>query len=124
VILRLYRGEQIYRGYRDKEVAFVFKCETKPTMYITYEEIYKAVGRLASSLRGQGVKKGDKVVAYMPFFFKNILWFDFRIAVIKNIFKAFDILLYLIFCELGTYPDDETGYFGHMGLPLFGQQST
>jgi len=52
--------------YRDKEVAFVFKCETKPTVYITYEEIYKAVGRLASSLRGQGVKKGDRVVAYMP----------------------------------------------------------
>lgn len=39
----------------------------------------------------------------------------------KNIFKAFDNLLYLIFCELGTYPDDETGYFGHMSLPPCGQ---
>ncbi|MCX5817844.1 MAG: acetoacetate--CoA ligase [Proteobacteria bacterium] len=52
--------------YRDKEVAFVFKCETKPSVRITYEELYKTVGRLASSLKEQGVKKGDRVVGYMP----------------------------------------------------------
>ena len=52
--------------YRDKEVAFIFKCETKPSVRITYEELYKTVGRLASSLREQGVKKGDRVVGYMP----------------------------------------------------------
>lgn len=52
--------------YRDKEVAFVFKCETKPSVRMTYEELYKTVGRLAGSLREQGVKKGDRVVGYMP----------------------------------------------------------
>jgi len=52
--------------YRDNEVAFVFKCETKPSVSITYGELYKTVGRLAGSLRGQGVKKGDRVVGYMP----------------------------------------------------------
>jgi len=55
------------------------------------------------------------------FFFKIILWFDFRIAVLEDIYKALDNLLYLTFCELGTYSDDETGYFGHMGLPPCGQ---
>ncbi|MCX5810346.1 MAG: AMP-binding protein, partial [Proteobacteria bacterium] len=52
--------------YRDKEVAFIFKCETKPSVRITYEELYNTVGRLASSLKEQGVKKGDRVVGYMP----------------------------------------------------------
>jgi acetoacetyl-CoA synthetase len=52
--------------YRDKEVAFAFKCEIKPTVYITYEELYHTVGRLAGALREAGVEKGDRVVAYMP----------------------------------------------------------
>jgi acetoacetyl-CoA synthetase len=52
--------------YRDNQVAFVFKCETKPSVNITYEELYKSVGRLANALREQGVKKGDRVAAYMP----------------------------------------------------------
>ena len=33
--------------YRDKRVAFVFKCETKPSLSITYEELYHTVARLA-----------------------------------------------------------------------------
>ena len=52
--------------YRDSQVAFVFKCETKPSVNITYEELYKSVGRLANALREHGVKKGDRVVGYMP----------------------------------------------------------
>jgi len=52
--------------YRDNKVAFIFKCETKPSVYITYEELYRIVGRLASALKRIGVKKGDRVVAYMP----------------------------------------------------------
>jgi acetoacetyl-CoA synthetase len=52
--------------YRDNSVAFVFKCETKPSVSIAYEELYRTVGRLASALKEQGVKKGDRVVAYMP----------------------------------------------------------
>lgn len=52
--------------YRDKRAAFVFKCETKPSLSITYEELYRTVARLAGALKEQGVKKGDRVVAYMP----------------------------------------------------------
>ncbi|HVN24348.1 MAG TPA: acetoacetate--CoA ligase [Syntrophorhabdales bacterium] len=52
--------------YRDKKTAFVFKCETKPSKSITYEELYTIVARLAASLRAQGVTKKDRVVAYMP----------------------------------------------------------
>lgn len=52
--------------YRDNNIAFIFKCETKPSVYITYEELYRTVARLADALRKAGVKKGDRVVAYMP----------------------------------------------------------
>ena len=52
--------------YRDDKIAFIFKCETRPSVYITYEELYRVVGRLASTLKKLGVKKGDRVVAYMP----------------------------------------------------------
>jgi len=52
--------------YRDKKVAFIFKCETRPPVYITYEELYRTVARLADALRKAGVTKGDRVVAYMP----------------------------------------------------------
>lgn len=52
--------------YRDDRAAFVFKCETKPSASITYKELYKAVSRLATALKEQGVERGDRVAAYMP----------------------------------------------------------
>jgi acetoacetyl-CoA synthetase len=52
--------------YRDKETALIFKCETRPAMRVTYEELYKSVARLAGALRGQGVTREDRVVGYMP----------------------------------------------------------
>jgi acetoacetyl-CoA synthetase len=52
--------------YRDKKTAMAFKCETKPTTYITYEELYSIVGRLSNALRSEGVTKDDRVVGYMP----------------------------------------------------------
>lgn len=52
--------------YRDKNVALVFKCETRESMYITYEELYLRVARLADALRKAGLKKGDRACAYMP----------------------------------------------------------
>jgi acetoacetyl-CoA synthetase len=52
--------------YRDERTAFVFKCETKPAVRISYGELYKAVSRCARALRQQGIKRGDRVVAYMP----------------------------------------------------------
>ena len=75
--LNMFPGTQWFAGaelnfaenllrYRDNKTAFVFKCETKPSVSITYEELYKTVGRLAGALKEQGVRKGDRVVAYMP----------------------------------------------------------
>ncbi len=52
--------------FRDGRVAIVFKCETRPSVSITYEELYKSVARLAGVLRKLGVTKEDRVAAYMP----------------------------------------------------------
>lgn len=52
--------------FRDDRDALVFKCETKPPIRMTYEELYRTVGRLANSLKTMGVTKDDRVVAYMP----------------------------------------------------------
>jgi len=49
------------------------------------------------------------------------VWKD---AVFENIEKACNNLLYFGLGEFGAYPDDETGYFGHMGFPPGGPQTT
>lgn len=52
--------------YRDKEIAFVFRCETKAPRKMSYEQLYETVARLAGSLRALGVRRDDRVVGYMP----------------------------------------------------------
>jgi len=54
------------------------------------------------------------------FLFEIVSGFYFWIAVLENIYKTIDNLFYLNPCELGAYPDDETGYSGHNGLPPCG----
>jgi hypothetical protein len=49
--------------------------------------------------------------------FEIIFRLNFWIAVFENIEKAGNNLLYFVLGELGAYPDDETGYFGHRDLP-------
>lgn len=51
------------------------------------------------------------------FFLEIVFWFYIGITVLDYIYQAIDNLFYFTFCELGTYPDDETGYFGHMVFP-------
>ena len=49
--------------------------------------------------------------------FEIVFWLNFWIAVFENMEKVGNNLLYFVLGELGAYSDDETGYFGHMGLP-------
>lgn len=52
--------------YRDDQIAISFKGEGKPTVSITYAELYDRVARLAKSFRDMGVKAGDRVAGFMP----------------------------------------------------------
>lgn len=62
---RLNFAENLLR-YRDEKVAVVFKGETRPSVRMTYKELYRGVARLAGALRGHGVGSEDRVAAYMP----------------------------------------------------------
>ncbi|TXT64120.1 MAG: Acetoacetyl-coenzyme A synthetase [Promethearchaeota archaeon] len=52
--------------YKDDQLAFIFQGETKVTQKMTYKELNQIVAQLAKSLREIGVKKGDRVVSYIP----------------------------------------------------------
>jgi acetoacetyl-CoA synthetase len=62
---RLNFAENLLR-YRDDQLAFIFRGETRTSRHMTYAELYDSVARLTHSLRESGVGVGDRVVGYMP----------------------------------------------------------
>ncbi|HET8869912.1 MAG TPA: acetate--CoA ligase [Aquabacterium sp.] len=52
-------------GLGDK-VAIIFEADDGKVTRYTYKELLEKVGRLANALKAQGVKKGDRVVLYLP----------------------------------------------------------
>ncbi|MFP4668793.1 MAG: acetoacetate--CoA ligase [Desulfobacterales bacterium] len=52
--------------YRDDHTAIVFMGESMPVRRLTYAELYRAVARLAASLRQLDIQPGDRVVGFMP----------------------------------------------------------
>jgi acetyl-CoA synthetase len=51
---------------RGDKPAIVFEGEAGDTRTYTYRDLYNEVGKLGNALRSMGVKKGDRVVIYMP----------------------------------------------------------
>jgi acetyl-CoA synthetase len=53
---------------RGEKTAILFEPNdpTEEAQHITYNELYDRVARMANVLRGQGVKKGDRVCIYLP----------------------------------------------------------
>jgi len=62
---RLNFAENLLR-YRGGRIALSFKGEGRPTVSITYAELFEQVARLAKSLRDMGIKAGDRVAGFMP----------------------------------------------------------
>ncbi len=52
--------------FRDEQVALVFKGEGRPTVRMTYAELYDETARLAAALKAAGVTVGDRVAGYVP----------------------------------------------------------
>jgi acetyl-CoA synthetase len=52
-------------GLGDK-VALIFEADDSTVTKVTYRELLAKVARLANALKAHGVKKGDRVVIYMP----------------------------------------------------------
>jgi len=62
---RLNFAENLLR-FKDAQTAIVFLGEDQVYRKLTYEALYDAVARLASSLRASGVQPGDRVAGFMP----------------------------------------------------------
>jgi acetyl-CoA synthetase len=54
------------RGARKNKVAYIWAGEDATERQITYGQLFDFVCRTANALRSLGVKKGDRVVIYMP----------------------------------------------------------
>ena len=55
----------IERGLADK-TALIFEADDGSVTKVSYRELLERVSRLANALKARGVKKGDRVVIYMP----------------------------------------------------------
>ena len=62
----------VERGHGDKP-AILFESDDGKVLRFTYAELLKRVCRFANALRGMGVKKGDRVVIYMPMSVEGIV---------------------------------------------------
>ena len=59
-------AEHVFRNARPDEPALVHKAELRPLAQTSWEELREKVGALAAGLKGMGVERGDRVVAYLP----------------------------------------------------------
>ncbi|MBI5238343.1 MAG: acetoacetate--CoA ligase [Deltaproteobacteria bacterium] len=62
---RLNFAENLLR-FRDGQIAFIFRGETRKAASMTYGELYRSVAGLADPLRKSGISPGDRIAAYMP----------------------------------------------------------
>jgi len=59
-------AEHVFRHMSTERPALIFQSEIVPLTEISWEEFYQQVASVAAGLRNLGVKRGDRVVAYMP----------------------------------------------------------
>ncbi|MFM7331540.1 MAG: acetate--CoA ligase, partial [Brachymonas sp.] len=50
----------------EKKTAIIFEGDDGTTTQVTYKELLAKVSRFANALKSQGIKKGDRVIIYMP----------------------------------------------------------
>jgi len=62
---RLNFAENLLR-YRDDRTALIFKGEGRPSVKMTYAQLFDEVARVAHSLKAAGIAPGDRVVGFMP----------------------------------------------------------
>jgi acetyl-CoA synthetase len=63
---------QVREGRKNK-VAYIWACEDGTEQQITYGQLLDFVSRTANGLRSLGVKKGDRVIIYMPLCLEGVV---------------------------------------------------
>ena len=59
-------AEHIFRHESAARPAIIHRSETRPLDALSWAELRRQVGAVAASLRAMGVRRGDRVVAYLP----------------------------------------------------------
>ncbi|CAA9446275.1 MAG: Acetoacetyl-CoA synthetase [uncultured Rubrobacteraceae bacterium] len=59
-------AEHVFRNARLDEPAVMYRSEIRPLGTVTWGELREKVAALAAGLRSLGVRRGDRVVAYVP----------------------------------------------------------
>src|ERR687886_353338 len=59
-------AQHAFRNARPDEPAVLHQSELRPLSEVTWRELQEKVGALAATLKGLGVGRGDRVVAYVP----------------------------------------------------------
>ena len=62
----------VNNGLGDK-VALIFEADNGEVTRVTYKDLLARVSRFANALRGMGVKKGDRVVIYLPMSIEGVV---------------------------------------------------
>jgi acetyl-CoA synthetase len=53
--------------------AIIFEADDGANTRITYRELHKRVCKFANALREKGIKKGDRVIIYMPMTIEDVI---------------------------------------------------
>ncbi len=59
-------AQHVFRNMNDDRPAMLYRAEDEPLREVTWQELHDKTRALAQHLRGFGVERGDRVVAYMP----------------------------------------------------------
>ena len=62
----------VVNGLGDK-VALIFEADGGEVTRITYKDLLSRVSKFANALRGMGVKKGDRVIIYLPMSIEGVV---------------------------------------------------
>ena len=62
----------VNNGLGDK-VALIFEADSGEVIRITYKDLLARVSKFANALRGMGVKKGDRVIIYLPMSIEGVV---------------------------------------------------
>ncbi|AVT19867.1 acetate--CoA ligase [Paracidovorax avenae] len=57
----------------ENKTAIVFEADDGAVTKVTYRELLERVGRFANALKAEGVKKGDRVLIYMPMTIEGVV---------------------------------------------------
>src|SRR5947208_3943534 len=59
-------AEHVFRNATSSRPALLFRSERHDMVEVSWSELQQKVASIAQSLRAMGVRRGDRVVAYMP----------------------------------------------------------